>query len=243
VARVDYDKQAASYDRGRTMPPEGIAAWMVAARRHVTGDVSRVLDLGAGTGRFSDHLAQTFDANVIAVEPSKEMRDRAAAKAFPRVAVIGGAAEHIPLATESCDVGWLSNVIHHFDDIPAAARELRRVVNGPVILRGALGGRYYDLSLYRFFPDSSEVVGSMPTVPEIVDAFERAGFASYLLERVEQMTARSYADAYEATKARADTALELISDEAFERGLEQLAIAAREEPGPVIDTLDLLVLR
>jgi SAM-dependent methyltransferase len=243
MARVDYDKQSAVYDRGRSMPPESVAAWMVAARRHVPEDVGRVLDLGSGTGRFSAALAETFDADVVGVEPSRGMQRQAATKPHARVRLVAAAAEALPLADATFGIAWLSNVVHHFDDVVTAARELRRVVTGPVFVRGAFAGRRYDLTLYRFFPDARDVVESMPTVTEIVGAFENVGFGTFLLEGVSQVTARSYAEAYEATKARADTALELISDEAFERGLAQLADAARDEAGPVTDTLDLLIVR
>jgi len=225
------------------MPAEAIATWMVAARRNVSRDVSRVLDLGSGTGRFSAALADTFDADVVAVEPSSGMRVQAAGKPNPRVQLVGGRAEHLPLASGSCDIAWLSNVVHHIDDLPGAARELRRVVDGDVLFRGAFGGRRYDFTLYRFFPEAESIVDSMSSVGDVIDAFERAGFASVLLESVSALTARSYAEAYEAATARADTALELISDDAFARGLELLARAARDESGPVVDRQDLLVLR
>ena len=41
MARVDYDKQSAVYDRGRTLPHEAIGAWMVAARKHIGDDAER----------------------------------------------------------------------------------------------------------------------------------------------------------------------------------------------------------
>jgi SAM-dependent methyltransferase len=243
MARVDYEKQSAVFDRGRQLTPETIAAWMVAARRHVDDDADRVLDLGSGTGRFSAVLTETFDADVVGVEPSRGMRDRAATKPHPRVHVVAGAAEHLPLRSESCDIAWLSNVIHHFDDLQDAARELRRVVTGPVLIRGTFGGRTYELPLTRFWPEGTEIIDSFPTLTETTDAFEGAGFSRFFIEPVTQVTAHSYADAYEAAKLRADTALEKLSDEAFERGLARLARAAREESGPMVDTFDLLVVR
>ena len=152
MARVDYDKQSEVYDRGRTLPPVTIQIWMVTALRHV-GKAKHILDLGSGTGRFSAALAEAFSADVVAVEPSAGMREQARMKHDPRVRVIAGAAESLPLPDQSCDLAWLSNVIHHFEDIPAAARELRRVVasGAPVLIRGAFGNVAVP-SLYRFFP-------------------------------------------------------------------------------------------
>jgi ubiquinone/menaquinone biosynthesis C-methylase UbiE len=243
MARVDYDKQSAAYDRGRTLPAEALATWALAAKRHI-GDADRVLDLGSGTGRFSAVIAEALAADVIGVEPSAGMRGHALTKPRPDVRVVAGAAEHVPLRDSSVDAAWLSNVIHHFDDIAAATRELRRVVapGGTVLVRGAFGGRDVP-SLYRFFPGAQNVVDSMPTIPDVIEAFQDAGFTSFLNERVEQLLAHNLADMVPRIRTRADTTLELLPDEEFERGLELLEAAARVEHGPVLDSLDLLVVR
>jgi ubiquinone/menaquinone biosynthesis C-methylase UbiE len=245
VARVDYDKQSAVYDRGRTMPPEGLAVWMAVARKHIGDATHRILDLGSGTGRFSAALVEVFDAEVIGVEPSAGMRGRAATKPRDRIRLVGGAAEYLPLTDEAIDAAWLSNVIHHFDDLDAAAAELRRVLinGGPVLIRGAFAGREYSFTLYDFFPETETHLQSFPSLDGTIDTFERAGFTSFSIEAVEQITWRTFAEAYEATKLRADSLLEALSDDAFEQGLEKLARAAATNEGPVTDSLDLFVAR
>jgi hypothetical protein len=62
TGRVDYDRMAASYDRGRELPLEGLREWRAALAVHppVTGG-SPVLDLGAGTGLFAAAIATWFD--------------------------------------------------------------------------------------------------------------------------------------------------------------------------------------
>ncbi len=243
MALVDYDKQSEVYDRGRTLPPEALAVWVATARRHI-GGARRILDLGSGTGRFSSVLAEGLQAKVIGVEPSAGMRGHAAAKPHHDVNIVAGSAEHLPLVDGIVDAAWLSNVIHHFDDLPAAARELRRVVptGCTVLIRGAFGSWDVPPS-YRFFPGAQSVVDSMPTIPEVMEIFQGAGFGSFYNEQVEQLLAYNLADMVPRIRMRADTTLELISDEEFERGLEELEAAARVENGPVFDHLDLLVIR
>src|SRR2546422_890781 len=107
MARVDYDKQAAVYDRGRTLPPEATAQWMAVVRPHIGDDAHTILDLGSGTGRFSSALADAFDADVIAVEPSVGMRRQAKTKTRTHVRIVGGSAEQLPLTDGSCDAAWL----------------------------------------------------------------------------------------------------------------------------------------
>lgn len=242
MARVDYDKQSAVFAKGRELPPEALAAWMVVARRHI-GDGPRViLDLGSGTGRFSGALAEAFGTTVVAVEPSQGMRSRA--PGHDHVARLGGAAEHLPLADATVDAAWLSNVVHHLDDIHAAARDMRRVLieDAPVLIRGAFAGRPV-ATLYDFFPATEQTIGSFPSVDEIVDAFLGAGFTSFSLEKVEQLLAYSMSEMVRRVKLRADTTLELLSDEEFAEGVRRMEEAARTDDSPVLDYLDLLVFR
>ena len=52
-----YDaRMAAAYPRGRRLREADLASWLAAARPHLSGPV---LDLGAGTGRFTAALAAT----------------------------------------------------------------------------------------------------------------------------------------------------------------------------------------
>jgi ubiquinone/menaquinone biosynthesis C-methylase UbiE len=85
MARVDYDRMASDYVRGRVLPPEGMAPWRDAIRPWLArdpGSRSPALDLGAGTGQFAAAIAGWFGVEVVAVEPSGGMRAQAA-RAFP----------------------------------------------------------------------------------------------------------------------------------------------------------------
>ena len=74
-------------------------------------------------------------------------------------------------------------------------------------------------------------------------AFATAGFTVTGCEPVPQVTAPSIADAAAGLRREAHTPLQLISDEAYAAGVARLNAAARTPSGPVIDALDLLVLR
>jgi SAM-dependent methyltransferase len=208
----------------------------------------RVLDLGAGTGVFARAFASWFDAEIVAVEPSAGMRAEAAHLSDdPRIAIVGGDAQHVPLHASTCDVAWLSTVIHHIPDLSACARELRRVLrNGaPVLIRSAFPGRAHLVSLFRWFPEAERVVDTFPSVESTIAAFAHAGFAFERLDAVPQTSAPSLRVALDRVRLRADTTLRGISDEAYAAGLARLeaAVAAESEPEPIIDHVDLLVLR
>ena len=249
MARVDYDQMAARYDRGRALSLEGLEAWRAALAAWWPPPSGRpVLDLGSGTGLFATAIATWFDAHVVAVEPSAEMRRQAQqVRPHNRVAYLGGRAERLPLRDGCCGGAWLSTVIHHLGDLPGCARELRRVLHpgSRVLIRSSFPGRHAGITLFRFFPGAGRIADTFPTVEATVAAFVTAGFVFERLQQVPQVSAPSLRAAMERVRLRADSALQPLPDEEFAQGLAALeqAVAAEPTPTPVIDYLDLLVLR
>ena len=74
-------------------------------------------------------------------------------------------------------------------------------------------------------------------------AFATSGFTTAGLEPVVQVSAPSLPEAATGLRREAHTLLQLISDDAYAKGLERLHAAARTATGPLIHVLDLLVLR
>jgi SAM-dependent methyltransferase len=80
VTPVDYDRRLyQTYRTGRSLSPDAGRLWIDALAAHFGRDRSdlTMLDLGAGTGRFSVLLADAFASQVVAVEPSEKMRAEA----------------------------------------------------------------------------------------------------------------------------------------------------------------------
>jgi SAM-dependent methyltransferase len=255
MARVDYDRMAPAYVTGRVLPPEGMSRWRDAVRLWLPrdpGDRSPVLDLGAGTGQFAAAIAGWFGVEVVAVEPSGGMRAQAD-RAFPHEGVrwVAGVAERLPLRDRTCAWAWVSTVVHHLDDLEAAAAELRRVLRpgGSVLVRQAFPGRMDEISLYRrFFPAAGACLvedGGLPSVERLSAVFAGAGFRAEGLQAVDQVSATSLAAYRDKVRLRADTGLRLLAEDEFAAGLAALdrAVEAETSPVPVVDRLDLLVLR
>lgn len=93
---------------------------MVAA--HV---VENALDLGAGTGKFTELLVSRA-RHVTAVDPSQAMLSVLADK-LPQVATHVAPAEQIPVATASQDLVTVAQAFHWFDREPVCA-EISRVL-------------------------------------------------------------------------------------------------------------------
>lgn len=100
-------------------------------------------------------------------------------------------------------------------------------------------------SLFRFFPAAKQVAETFPSVETTREPFAAAGFTIESLESIPQVSAPSLRGVLERVRLRADATLAALSDAEFAAGLDTVERTAREEraPAPVIDYLDLLVLR
>jgi SAM-dependent methyltransferase len=244
MARIAYDDpQAAAFAATRELPDDGLDAWRAAVGPYLAGG-RRLVDVGAGTGAWSRAFTAWYGLDVVAVEPSAAMRAHCG-----HPALIAGTATSLPLRPSTMDAAWLSTVVHHLPagDLDIAARELRRVVRpgGPVLIRSAFPGGAAGISLFGWFPEAGAVLSTYPSIERVTAAFADAGFELAAHERVPQRSAPSIRAAAATLRREAHTPLLLITDDEYATGLSRLAAAAAVEsaPTPVIDTLDLLVLR
>ncbi|GGR33633.1 hypothetical protein GCM10010168_59810 [Actinoplanes ianthinogenes] len=241
MARIDFDGPvAAVYQSGRGAPEGGLDGWRAALGRYLPV-AGPVLDLGAGTGLYAELLRTWFGVRIVAVEPALAMLRQAPPEAWRAV----GRAERIPLVAGCCGAAWLSTMIHHIADLPAAARELRRVLTpgAPVLIRSAFPGDQSRIALYRFFPTAGAVLDTFPTVAEVEAAFTAAGFTLRERRRIRQVNAATLAEFHDKVRHRANTTLLAIPDDEFAAGLANLRAAATTTPAqPAISELTLLTL-
>ncbi|MEU4440933.1 class I SAM-dependent methyltransferase [Micromonospora chalcea] len=243
MARIAYhDADAEAFAATRHLTDDGLTAWRAAVARHLTPRSGmRLLDLGAGTGSWARAFIDWLPGvEVVAVEPSAAMRARCVF-----APLVAGDAGHLPLAGGSVDGAWLSTVIHHVPDLAATARELRRVLRpgAPVLIRSAFAGRHEAITLFDYFPEAVRVLDTYPSIADVGAAFAAAGFATAAVEAVPQITAPSLREAAAGLRREAHTPLQLITDAEYAAGIQRLREAARTVDGPVVDALDLLVLR
>jgi ubiquinone/menaquinone biosynthesis C-methylase UbiE len=245
---VDYEgPMSRAFNSGRALSSHSLAVWRAALEPHI-GRASNVLDLGSGTGRFATLIAEWFGIIVVGVEPARGMLDVAVTSGkHPNVFYVAGRAEQLPLRDQSFGAAFLSNVYHHVADRPSCAEELRRILKqgARVLIRGAFAGRLGEITLFDHFPEAKAVCEQFPTMEETVQTFANSGFDFETVERVIQQTCSSLKELAARTRLRADTTLAIMTDHEFNYRQEALERAAANEtkPIPVVDTLDLLVLR
>jgi SAM-dependent methyltransferase len=83
IIAMDYDQSgiATTYDEARALTPARRRRWQRLLSAHVDRTaISLVVDLGCGTGRFSEMLATELGARVIGLDPSEKMIDQARAE-------------------------------------------------------------------------------------------------------------------------------------------------------------------
>ena len=120
VQANSFGAAAAEYERaGRPEYPSAAIDWLLPA------GALAVLDLGAGTGKLTRGL-QAHGVEVVAVEPSTEMREQLV-RALPDVRALAGTAEGIPVPDASADAVLVAQA-WHWVDVPRAVPEVARVL-------------------------------------------------------------------------------------------------------------------
>ncbi len=130
AAAQGFTAGAQTYVRGRPEYPAEVAEWL--AGDLDLGAGKTVLELGAGTGKFTGRLLAT-GAEVIAVEPVAAML-RELMERYPAVRAKAGTAEEIPVPDGSVDAVVCAQSFHWF-----ATREVMREIGRVLRPDGALG--------------------------------------------------------------------------------------------------------
>lgn len=118
-----FDQVADAYENGRPSYPTEAVAHLT--RLFNISSSSTVVDLAAGTGKFTQILVST-GARIIAVEPLEGMRARLEAHNLG-VEIVSGSAEAIPLADAAVDLVTIAQAFHWFANESALA-EIHRVL-------------------------------------------------------------------------------------------------------------------
>lgn len=139
------------------------------AIRALLPDTGMGIEIGAGTGRFTQALGIS-----LGVEPSAAMRKIATERS---VHIINGLAESIPVANHSYDYALLVTAVCFLDSLEAAFKEVHRILkdNGYIIIalidKTSTVGTKYAKNKNKFYQDAT-----FYSVDEIQKELELSGF-------------------------------------------------------------------
>jgi ubiquinone/menaquinone biosynthesis C-methylase UbiE len=248
---VDYDLTniPAAYDRGRDHGPEVLNLWMAVVESHVgAGPIRTILDLGCGTGRFSEGLASRFGARVVGVDPSEKMLDQARRKRqWNSVYYERGTAEAIPLVDGFADVIFMSMSFHHFRDPERAASECRRVLrtDGTVVIRTGTREQIPSYPYVPFFPSTRSMLEELlPDRARLCTVFATAGFHCVASQIVTQTIAPSWPAYADKLSAGGDSVLARLTEDELASGLDAVRRHGNGAGGqPVVEPVDVFSFR
>jgi SAM-dependent methyltransferase len=225
MQKIDYAALADDYARHRSVHPEVL--W-----RLVDGldPAARVLEVGCGTGNYVREIQRLVGCECTGIDPSTQMLDKLRARGG-QVRVLECAAERLGLASDTFDLAFSVDVVHHIGDRMSAFREAFRVLRA--------GGRICSVTdsewiirhrepLSRYFPETVDVdLERYPTIEAMRLEMTSAGFESIREELVEHDYDLHEPDAYQN---KAFSSLVLLEQEVFQRGLARLEADLRRGP-------------
>ncbi|WP_323378837.1 class I SAM-dependent methyltransferase [Streptomyces smaragdinus] len=247
MSRVyDDERLAGAYERGNEMPERALRAWVELIGSFAPRSAPVILEVGAGTGVFSDAMARWIEGSeVVGVDASEAMLGEARRHhSCPGVRYLPGEAEALPVGAGGFDLALMSRVIHHIPDRVGAGRELVRVLRegGRVVVRTTFRERL-DAAVYDYWPQlRASDARRFPGEAEVVEDFVAAGLVLEEVTSFAQPVVANLAEYHARLVGRPQSKFNCLTDEDFRQGLARLETAAGgEDTGPVLERYDVAV--
>lgn len=248
--KYDQTDMHVRYAESRRLPEETVTLWLETISKYIPHDsVKTIIDLGCGTGRFTEALSDHFSARVYGIDPSRKMLTTAKQSiSAPLIGFAQGSAEYIPLADGVADLVFLSMVYHHIQDKGEAVREFKRVLRAgaSLCIRTSTQESLDSYLWLRFFPGAREIeFGRIPSRGSMTNFVQGNGFELKGHTIVRQLFAENLHQYFEKISLRGISSLQAISDDEFQEGLIGLEKYCREqETGEaVFEDIDLFIFR
>lgn len=132
------------------------------------GDARTVVNVGAGAGSYEPR-----DREVTAVEPSAVMIAQRPAGAAPAVLA---SAERLPFPDDSFDAAMAIITLHHWNDVDAGLREMRRVARRRIVIVTFDPALEADLWIARDYIREHviQTFSSLPPISRVLEPFPEA---------------------------------------------------------------------
>lgn len=222
----DYDLLADNYDNARNLSEFYVKHWtekIIEHGRLESGDC--VLDIGCGTGYYTESLKKYGNFRVIGIDLSMKMLSQATAKLEDKAdGFIRASTEKLPFIVESFELGFMFFVLHH---IPEKSRMdvYHEILN---ILKP--GGRFMIItrshsqiagSLIGLFPGVIQIdCARMPEIRGLESDLRKTGFSEVSSREVANFTQyRDRRDFMKKVEGKFISTLTMFDNDEFEKRL------------------------
>ncbi len=227
---IDYDHVSSVYDSVRSGDPEMVHQLLsrLSLEKHL-----RVLDVGCGTANNTLLFSKASKTQVIGLDFSFGMLSEACKKAL-ELSFVQAPADAIPFNAASFDFVFMTEVVHHLPNVPAAINEIYRILDksGKSCIVTQSHPQIASRMTSRFFPATIPIdQARYPSISQLEDNLHDAGFTiveplSYTFSPV-----RLGAEYLLTVERRGFSMLHKISNEEYKLGLSELQkIMASGEP-------------
>jgi len=224
---IDYDAVSKVYDQVREGNPEMVTQLL---EEVFLTESSIVLDVGCGTGNNTLLLAAAVPAKVVGLDISYGMLQKACEKRS-RVPLVQAPADNLPFASGSFDFVYMTEVLHHLPDVPRTYQEAHRVLkeSSPLCIVTQAHNQIDHRMTSRFFPGTANVDKERyPDIDEIEFELKLAGFTKVKTKDYTYKPVRLGPEYLETIEKRGFSMLHKISQEEYDKGLEDLRDAFQQ---------------
>lgn len=221
VGRAHFARLAAHYERLRPLDhnwEEMLVRLVEEARLHGCG----VLEVGTGTGRLAQALAERYGCSVLALDASAEMlaigRSRTHDIRFEQ-----GVAERLPFDAQTFERVVMYMSVHLFDR-PRAFSEFHRVLmpNGIAAISTPDPESFGGFVWATYFPSYADIDRArFPSAQRLLDELGEAGFDSTRVVRLHEQKSMRREEALAKIRERAFSTFDLIDDDEFNAALRR----------------------
>jgi len=224
-----YKSIAPEYVRHRRVHPEVLRSL---ASIGALDSHSSVLDVGCGTGNYLLALAESVGCECWGVDPSAAMLAEAKSR-LTEAHLLCASAEQMKLPADQFDLVFAVDVVHHLSNRSSAFHQCLQVLRPG----GKLCLVTESTEMFRlrephatYFPDAIEIeLARYPSVAVLKSELQAAGFVE--LQEVEVACNAELSD-IESYRTKVHSSLQLMSNSAFDAGIERLEQDLRSGPIP-----------
>ncbi len=233
---MDYDHSdiPSAYDAGREISQhKKHQALKFFAENLPVDEITNIVDLGCGTGRFSGALTEYFDASVVGIDPSEKMLAKASAKYNGETIRFEQAgAERLPLVENSADMIFMSMVLHHLLNPKQTARECYRILkkDATVCIRNTFINEISTYPYLDIFPSIRSIIESqLISREQLINTHRSTGFELLAHQTAWEEISPSWQAFADKIALKADSFVARLDDKEFQSGLFALQNKAQDD--------------